>query len=123
MLSSTTLVLALSVAAVASAHQNHARADRAAAAKRGEGSVKKRDQFSGVPMTWYPTDTGPCVAVTQFFLILPDNLAFSDACTGNSHSANDWVRISPFFHVAITFSISSHFYPTSTKRLILYNSL
>ncbi|KAJ6522746.1 hypothetical protein B0H19DRAFT_1202516 [Mycena capillaripes] len=79
MLSATTLVLALSVAAVASAHQNQARAHRAAVTKRSESSVERRDQFSNVPMTWYPTNTGP------------------DACTGNSHSDNDWVRSLPLF--------------------------
>ncbi|KAJ6554712.1 hypothetical protein B0H19DRAFT_152077 [Mycena capillaripes] len=35
--------------------------------------LEKRDQFVGVPMTWYPTDTGP------------------NTCTGKHHLDSDWV--------------------------------
>ncbi|KAJ6554792.1 hypothetical protein B0H19DRAFT_1263090 [Mycena capillaripes] len=34
--------------------------------------LERRDQFVGVPMTWYPTDTG------------------ADACTGKNHLDSDW---------------------------------
>ncbi|KAJ7888935.1 hypothetical protein B0H14DRAFT_3429911 [Mycena olivaceomarginata] len=37
-----------------------------------ELGLGKRDQFIGVPMTWYPTDTG------------------ADACTGKNHLDSDW---------------------------------
>ncbi|KAJ7668805.1 hypothetical protein DFH06DRAFT_1469410 [Mycena polygramma] len=36
------------------------------------GEVAKRDSYTGVAMTWYPTDTGP------------------DACTGKNHKDSDW---------------------------------
>ncbi|KAJ7616144.1 hypothetical protein DFH06DRAFT_1343390 [Mycena polygramma] len=36
------------------------------------GTVKKRDSYTGVAMTWYPTNTGP------------------DACTGKNHKDSDW---------------------------------
>ncbi|KAJ7670869.1 hypothetical protein DFH06DRAFT_1468559 [Mycena polygramma] len=34
--------------------------------------MEKRDSYTGVAMTWYPTDTGP------------------DACTGKNHKDSDW---------------------------------
>ncbi|KAJ7670911.1 hypothetical protein DFH06DRAFT_1293796 [Mycena polygramma] len=36
------------------------------------GEVEKRDSYTGVAMTWYPTNTGP------------------DACTGKNHKDSDW---------------------------------
>ncbi|KAJ7670824.1 hypothetical protein DFH06DRAFT_1125110 [Mycena polygramma] len=38
----------------------------------GDMEVEKRDSYTGVAMTWYPTNTGP------------------DACTGKNHKDSDW---------------------------------
>ncbi|KAJ6457816.1 hypothetical protein C8R47DRAFT_168104 [Mycena vitilis] len=38
----------------------------------GTGAFEKRDSYTGVAMTWYPTNTGP------------------DACTGKNHKDSDW---------------------------------
>ncbi|KAJ7591817.1 hypothetical protein C8J56DRAFT_519121 [Mycena floridula] len=73
MLSSTSITLIFAASSVlASAHQglNHR-----AIAKRMESaavSLEKRDTFTGIEMTWYPTDTGP------------------DACSGQNHQDSDF---------------------------------
>ncbi|KAJ7670864.1 hypothetical protein DFH06DRAFT_1370091 [Mycena polygramma] len=38
----------------------------------GDMEVEKRDSYTGLAMTWYPTNTGP------------------DACTGKNHKDSDW---------------------------------
>ncbi|KAJ7670834.1 hypothetical protein DFH06DRAFT_142473 [Mycena polygramma] len=41
-------------------------------AEKRRTDMEKRDSYTGVAMTWYPTDTGP------------------DACTGKNHKDSDW---------------------------------
>ncbi|KAJ7670899.1 hypothetical protein DFH06DRAFT_1370177 [Mycena polygramma] len=57
-------------AAVPRTHNNLALRLRGPANATGE--VERRDSYTGVAMTWYPTNTGP------------------DACTGKNHKDSDW---------------------------------
>ncbi|KAK7047012.1 hypothetical protein R3P38DRAFT_95194 [Favolaschia claudopus] len=81
MLSTTTttvlLLSSVSGLAAASGHSFSARSGSAhnAAAKRlenGSQGYSKRDQFTNIEMTWYPTNTG------------------ADACSGKDHQDSDW---------------------------------